>query len=118
MTSTDISRRRTRGALSTRRLVEFCEYFLETCVDQVNFMESLLQPAELLQLLREALLSGELDRGKAADLTGYQVRRGREILAELIQAGLLVSQGPRVPVRLGFPLGVVERVFPLLFPAT
>jgi hypothetical protein len=44
-----------RGALSTRRLVEFCEYFLETCVDQVNFMESLLQPAELLQLLREAL---------------------------------------------------------------
>jgi Fic family protein len=128
-----------RGALSTLRLSEFCGYFLETCIDQVNFMESLLQPSELLrrmklyvddeisanrlskgslQLLREALLSGELERGKAADLTGYQVRRGREILAELIKAGLLVSQGPRVPVRLGFPPGIVERIFPLLFPST
>jgi Fic family protein len=127
------------GALSTLRLSEFCGYFLETCIDQVNFMESLLQPSELLrrmklyvddeisanrlskgslQLLREALLSGELERGKAADLTGYQVRRGREILAELIKAGLLVSQGPRVPVRLGFPPGIVERIFPLLFPST
>jgi hypothetical protein len=84
-----------RGAPSTLRLNEFCRYFLETCIDQVNFMEPLLQPSELLrrmklyvddeisanrlskgslQLLREALLSGELARGKAADLTGYQVR--------------------------------------------
>jgi hypothetical protein len=63
-------------------------------------------------------LSGEVERGKAADLTGYQVRRGREILAQLLKAGLLVSQGPRAPVRLGFPIDVVERLFPLLFPAT
>ena len=128
-----------RGNLSTLRLREFCEYFLGVCIDQVNFMESLLQPSELLRrmklyvddevsasrlskgsldLLREALLSGEVERGKAADLTGYQVRRGREILTELLKKGLLVSQGPRAPVRLGFPVDVVERLFPLLFPAT
>jgi Fic family protein len=128
-----------RGNLSTLRLQEFCRYFLGVCIDQVNFMESLLQPSELLRrmklyvddevsanrlskgsldLLREALLSGEVERGKAADLTGYQVRRGREILAQLLKAGLLVSQGPRAPVRLGFPIDVVERLFPLLFPAT
>jgi Fic family protein len=126
-----------RGALSTLRLREFCEFFLETCIDQVTFMESLLQPAELLRrmklyvddevsaghlpkgslaLLREAMLAGELGRGKVADLTGYQVRRGREILAELLKAGLLVSQGPKAPVRLGFPTDVVERWFPRLFP--
>jgi Fic family protein len=126
-----------RGALSTARLTEFCEFFLETCVDQVSFMESLLQPAELLRrmklyvddevsagrlpkgslaLLREALLAGELERGKAADLTGYQIRRGREILAHLLKVGLLVSQGPRAPVRLGFPIDVIERWFPRLFP--
>jgi len=127
-----------RGALSTLRLREFCEYFLEVCIDQVIYMESLLQPPELLRriklyvddeisanrlskgslaLLREALLSGEVERGKAADLTGYQERRGREILAQLIKAGLLVSQGPRSPVRLGFPVNVVERWFPMLFPS-
>ena|SRR5271165_6077720 len=127
-----------RGALSTLRLREFCEYFLEVCIDQVIYMESLLQPPELLRriklyvddeisanrlskgslaLLREALLSGEVERGKAADLTGYQERRGRKILAQLIKAGLLVSQGPRSPVRLGFPVNVVERWFPMLFPS-
>ncbi len=126
-----------RGALSEARLREFCEFFLESCIDQVNFMESLLQPAELLRriklyvddevsaqrlprgsltLLREALLAGEVDRGKAAELTGYQERRGREILAELLKAGLLVSQGPRIPVRLGFPVDVCERWFPRLYP--
>ena len=128
-----------RGSLSALRLREFSEYFLETCIDQVRFMESLLQPSELLrrmklyvddeisagnlpkgslELLREALLAGDLERGKAADLTGYQERRGREILAHLLKVGLLVSQGPRAPVRLGFPVNVVERLFPLLFPAT
>ena len=127
-----------RGALSETRLHEFCEFFLETCIDQVNFMESLLQPAELLRrmklfvddevsaqrlprgslaLLREALLAGEVERGRAADLTGYQERRGREILATLLKAGLLVSQGPRAPVRLGFPVEVAERWFPRLYPA-
>ena len=126
-----------RGALSEMRLHEFCEFFLETCIDQVNFMESLLQPSELLRrmklhvddevsaqrlprgslaLLREALLAGEMDRGRAADLTGYQERRGREILAGLLKSGLLVSQGPRAPVRLGFPVDVAERWFPRLYP--
>jgi Fic family protein len=126
-----------RGALSEMRLHEFCEFFLETCIDQVNFMESLLQPSELLRrmklhvddevsaqrlprgslaLLREALLAGEVDRGRAADLTGYQERRGREILAGLLKSGLLVSQGPRAPVRLGFPVDVAERWFPRLYP--
>jgi Fic family protein len=126
-----------RGALSEKRLHEFCEFFLATCIDQVDFMESLLQPADLLRrmklqvdddisaqrlprgslaLLREALLAGELDRGRAGELTGYQERRGREILAELLKAKLLVPQGPRAPVRLGFPTEIAERWFPRLYP--
>jgi Fic family protein len=126
-----------RGALSDRRLREFTHFFLRTCIDQVDFMESLLQPSELLRrmklyvddeiaagrlpggslaLLREAFLAGELARGNAASLTGYQERRGRQILAKLLECGLLISQGPRAPVRLGFPIDVVERWFPNLYP--
>ena len=41
-----------RGNLSTLRLKEFCRYFLEVCIDQVNFMESLLQPSELLRRMK------------------------------------------------------------------
>lgn len=126
-----------RGARSAAGLEAFCGFFLQTCIDQVTFMESLLQPGELLRrmklyaddeeaagrlparsmsLMREALLMGEIPRGQAPEITGYQERRGREILSTLLQKGLLVSKGPRAPVRLGFPLDVVERWFPRLYP--
>ena len=124
-----------RGALSATHLEAFCAFFLRVCIDQVEFMGSLLQPGELLRrmklyaddeqaagrlpsrsmaLLREALLMGEVARGRAPEITGYRERRAREILAALLKKGLLVSKGPRAPVRLGFPLDVVERWFPRL----
>jgi Fic family protein len=126
-----------RGTLSEQRLREFCVFFLDVAVDQIEFMESLLQPPELLRrmklyvddevtagrlprgslaLLREAFLAGELERGRAAELTGYRERRGRQTLSDLLQKGLLVSQGPRAPVRLGFPIEAAERLFPRLYP--
>lgn len=126
-----------RGARSDSLLTEFCIYFLRVCIDQVEFMGSLIQPNELLRrmklycddevsagrlpkrsmaLLREALLAGQFARGRAPEITGYQERRAREILAVLLQKRLLVSTGPRAPVRLGFPLDVVERWFPVLYP--
>lgn len=126
-----------RGDLSASGLFDFVSYFLQTCIDQVQFMESVLQPQELLRritlfvndeenagrllngslpLLKEAYLAGELARGDAAKLTGYQERRGRQTLADLIDKGLLVSQGPKAPVRLGFPIDVVERWLPGLYP--
>lgn len=126
-----------RGALSEKALIEFCEYFLSMSIDQVEFMESLLQPGEILRrmklycddeveagrlpkrsmtMLREAFVSGEFERRQAPEITGYQERKAREILAELLKRGLLVSTGPRKPVRLGFPLDVVERWLPALYP--
>ncbi|MGI9333642.1 MAG: Fic family protein [Gammaproteobacteria bacterium] len=126
-----------RGARSDESLRDFAAFFLETCTGQINFMASLLQPPELLRrmklyvddetaagrlirgsfaLLREAFLAGEVERGRAAELTGYQERRGRQALSQLLDRGLLVSRGPRSPVRLGFPLDVVERWFPKLYP--
>ena len=125
------------GALSDQALQEFVRFFLDTCINEVRFMESLLQPSQLLRrmklyvddevsarrlprgslpLLREALLAGELERGRAAHLTGYRERRGRQVLSTLIDRGLLVSQGRRAPVCLGFPLDVLERWFPRLYP--
>ena len=128
-----------RGNLSETRLVEFCQFFLDTCVDQVEFMESILTPTELLRrinlycqdeihakrmlprsesLLREALLLGQFTRGKAAEITGYKERKAREVLASLLEKKLLVSDSPKGPVKLGFPLDVVERWFPALYPVS
>jgi Fic family protein len=125
-----------RGNLTMSGLVDFCRYFLAACVDQADFMNSLLDPSELLNrmeiwteeevrakrlpkgswpLLREAVLAGEFARGKAPSLTGYEVRQARTVLNTLIDAGYLVSPTTRSPVRLGFPIKVVERWFPRLY---
>lgn len=68
--------------------------------------------------MREALLIGEFERGKALKITGFKDRAAREVLYVLVKKGLLVSDSPRGSVRLGFPIDVVERWFPLLYPST
>jgi len=127
-----------RGGLSQAALVEFCQFFLRVSVDQIKFMESLLQTSELLRrielyvedetragrlpkgsfpLLREALLAGEFERGQAPALTAYKERMARTVMARLLALGLLVADGPKAPVRLGFPLAAIERWFPALYPS-
>lgn len=126
-----------RGALSSKGLAEFCVFFLETCVDQVDYMHSIIEPSELSRrmelfcademhggrlpkgawpILREVLFAGEMERGRAAAITGYQERQARTILNALVKANLLVSDTPKSSVRLNFPLDVIERWFPKLYP--
>jgi Fic family protein len=127
-----------RGALSQSALIEFCQFFLATCVDQVEFMRSIFEPSELLRrieihveeevraerlpkstfpLLREGLLAGEFERGSADTITGYGERMARSVVSKLVERGLLVSTSPKGPLRLGFPLDIMERWFPSLYPS-
>jgi len=69
-----------------------------------------------MPLLKEALIFGEFERGRAAKITGYQSRQASSVLSQLVSAGLLVSDTPRGSVRLGFPIDVIERWFPKLYP--
>ena len=128
-----------RGTLSQKALVEFCRFFLKVCIDQVDYMGAMLQPSELLNrigvyvaeevaakrmakgsftLIREAVLCGEFDRGRASAITGYGERQARIVLSALVAQGIRQSDGPKMPVRLGFPIEVVERWFPALYPAS
>ena len=129
-----------RGARSQVALTAFCRFFLETCLDQVRFMGSLLELDGLLarmrdyagrrggggigerlapqagHLLVEALLLGEFARGDAARITGTSDRTARRILAALVKEKLLLSDTPKGPIRLGLPVHVVGYYFPQLFP--
>ena len=125
-----------RGNLTAKGLNQFCEFFLSTCLDQIQFMSSLLEPHNILMrielyvaeevkrknllpgsdlLLKQAWWEGELARGRASQITGYGERQARSVLKRLIEAGLLVSDSPKGPVRLSFPLSLVERFFPALY---
>jgi Fic family protein len=127
-----------RGHLSERALWDFCEFTLRVMADQIAFTEQLLDLEHLERriehyvrvvdpqvspeadrvflLLREALLRGEFPRGEAARIVGASDRTGRGALALAISAGLLVSDTPKSPVRLGLPAKVHAFYFPQLFP--
>ena len=127
-----------RGNLSLKGLESFCEFFLTVCIDQVEYMQSILEPNELMRriglfcrdevdagrmmkgsfnLLRETLLSGSVERGRASEITAYADRQARKVLKGLLDQGLLVSDSPKGAVRLGFPEHVLESWLPRLYPA-
>jgi Fic family protein len=51
-----------RGTLSEKALAEFTRFFLQTCLDQVRFMEQLVQPDRL----RDRVLGWAEEEGRAA----------------------------------------------------
>lgn len=126
-----------RGTLSEEALASFTRYFLETCIDQVTFMEGLMQPDRLRtrillwaeeearlsllpskagMVLEGVLYRGELPRGDVAGLLGLTARHARRIVSELLKREVLVSKGPRDPLRLAFPAALAARWMPALFP--
>jgi Fic family protein len=126
-----------RGNLSEEALAAFTRFFLETCLDQVRFMESLVQPdrlrdriliwakeevrAETLpqkagQILEAVLYRGELPRGDVAALLNTSDRSARRAVSALMGRGVLVSESTRAPLFLAFPAVLASRWMPGLFP--
>lgn len=140
LTECDLPRRNDldgRGALSEEALVSFTRFFLETCIDQVTFMEGLMQPDRLRArillwaeeemrlkalppktgvILEAVLYRGELPRGEVAALLGLTPRHARRTVSQLLERGVLTSKGARDPLRLAFPATLAARWLPGLFP--
>ena len=134
-----------RGNLSNEGLISFCRFFLEVCLDQVEYMGGLLRLEELVdrirryielrgsgmipgppgekalrnesaRMLQEVLVKGEAARGAVIEASGLKERTGRTLLGQLIAEGLLVSDTPKGDVRLGFPIHAAGWFFPDLYP--
>ena len=125
-----------RGNLSLRALIEFTEWFLKVCLDQITFMSGLFEidtlarrlrayverserlKPEAVRLLEEALIRGEFERGDVPRITGLPERTARRVFNDVIAAGLLASETPKGPVSLRFPVEALDILFPRLFPET
>jgi len=131
-----------RGNLSQAGLVEFCRFFLETCLDQIQFMDAMLdldglqrrvegyvrmrsisqipgqEPLRLeaAHLLREALLGGSISRGDVARITGLGPKPARDLANMLAREGLLIATTHRAPLQFAIPAHTVEFYFPTLVP--
>ena len=126
-----------RGTLSEAALAAFAGFFLRTCIDQVEFMESLMQPDRLRDriliwaeeemragalppksdiVLRAVLYQGQIERGEVETLLGTSDRTARRITSALLEAGALSSPSTRAPLKLAFPAKFAGRWMPGLFP--
>jgi Fic family protein len=130
-----------RGNLSDKGLHNFCEFFLTTAIDQLDFMQQLLNldslsarvmyylelrqrggilgakpiRSEAEYLLKDVLLRGEVPRGEVSRITGLKERTARTLVSELLQADLLQSASIRSPLRIKIPVAVGEYYFPKLY---
>jgi Fic family protein len=126
-----------RGTLSEEALAEFAIFFLQTCIDQVSFMQGLVQPDQLRNriliwaeeetradrlpqksgaVLEAILFRGELPRGDVTTLLQTSERSARRVTSALLEAEILTSESPRAPLRLAFPARLASRWMPGLFP--
>jgi Fic family protein len=127
-----------RGYLSQRFLREFCQFFLRTGIDQVEFMQGLLaldsMQARILgyaerkesakelpkgsgPVLREIFLRGEIARGEVSRIVSASPRTAQKITGELLSQRLVSSSSPKGPLRLDFPAEAAGHYFPNLYPA-
>lgn len=131
-----------RGNLSDQGLREFCEFFLDTCLDQIKFMRGLLDLDNLQNrivgyvdlrsqnmisgeeelrteakfILREVMLRGKVPRGEAKRITGLGERTARSLVSQLEEEGLISSESHRSPIEFNIPSKVVGYYFPNLYP--
>ena len=123
-----------RGNLSQRALIEFVVWFLTVALDQVRFMQQLFDLEQLSERLQtyvsqqlgmttesgrvvaEIFHRGSMPRGEATRQMANSERRGRELLSQLVDHGLLRSETPKGDVFLHFSSASCEFLFPQLFP--
>jgi len=126
-----------RGTLSEETLADFCKFFIETCIDQVDFMSSLVKadnlnerilsyirkkieekhlPAKSELVIRELLFKESIERKYIPLLTNEGERNSRRITSALSDENLIISDSSKAPWRLNFPATVAPIWFPDLFP--
>ena len=126
-----------RGNLSDAGLASFCRFFLETALDQIEFMTNLLdlhilrQRVEtffalsserfgksgesLMRVIRVLVDEGEIERRRVRDITGKKATVSADIIKLGLNEGLMTSSGARGPLRIAFPEKTLSAYFPKLY---
>jgi len=126
-----------RGNLSDTALADFCVFFLETMLDQIQFMSDLLGlPAlrtrveryfqfealhldryreELMRVARTLVDEGEIPRARVQEITGKAATVSVEIIKLGLEHGYFETPSPKGPLRVAFPAEIHEFYFPQLF---
>jgi Fic family protein len=132
-----------RGALSEKHLLNFCDFMLDTAIDQIDYISDLLQLNEIHKridsyiqarndervsgvkgklkeaaglILYNAFVKGELERSLAYELSGMPERSARRLLGQLKDDGLLSETSAKSPLKWEIPEHAEPWYFPNLTP--
>jgi Fic family protein len=129
-----------RGVLSEKGLIEFILFFMTTCLDQISFMNGMLDiptfEARLAQMLAAESTKEEMkslkieaaaplaylgtiksmDRSRFKSMMGLASRTADRVLADLFKLGIVSSKTPKGAIELALPLHLFRYLFPRLWP--
>ncbi len=126
-----------RGHLSEAATISFAEFFLDACLDQVRFMEALMQPrafrdrvlkwaeeeihykalpANSSRVLDAILFRGSLPRSEVATVLDQSARTATNITNALSRQGIIFAPGARADWQIALPAKLAPRLMPGLFP--
>jgi Fic family protein len=129
-----------RGVLSESGLVEFIAFCMNLCLDQIGFMDGMLQipafEARLAQMLAAEATKSDtrflrieaaqplaylatiksIDRARFKAMTGLASRTADRVLADLFKLGIVSSRTPKGPIELALPIKLFRYLFPRLWP--
>lgn len=132
-----------RGPLTEKGLLAFCEYMLDTAIDQIKYTSSLLNLVDLRKridayvqarndfrvrglteelkpvasvILHTAFIQGEIERSQALELCAMPDRSARRLLSQLKRDGLLSETSSKSPLRWQIPEHAEPWYFPELAP--
>ena len=128
-----------RGNLSNKMLVKFCEYFLETAIDQVDYMYEVIDVSNMLNriekfadlmILREKIrpeakyilvdifLKGKISKSEAIRLTNSSDKTLKLITDPLFEMGLLRygKEGKEAMYYVRYTISYSPVLFPGLYP--
>lgn len=132
-----------RGELTERGLLSFCDYMLDTAIDQVGYISDLLDLTRMRQrieayvvarndrrvagideplkpcasvILFSAYQQGEIERSQALQLCAMPERSARRLLSQLKSEGLISETSSKSPLRWEIPEHAEPWYFPNLTP--
>jgi len=126
-----------RGNLSDKGLSAFCSFFLETMLDQINFMTEIFDLPRLrkrvehhfqfqalhitqyreekMRVVKNLIEEGEIQRTKIQEITGKGATISAKIIKQGLEEELFVTPSAKGVLQINFPEQVLESYFPRLF---
>ncbi|WP_022661085.1 Fic family protein [Paucidesulfovibrio longus] len=123
----------------SRRIGDFCRFFIEVCLDQIQFMQNLLRMKEVedriewiverkiktakakgetplhpasSRLLRALFMRGSIQRGEGPAILNVSESTYRRVLRQLTQKRLVESGSQRAPLRVAIPIQAMPYYLP------